>query len=343
MRISLGTYLSVDRINEKNGYGYATLCMLKSLAELGYEVNENDPTADVEIWFNQPQNWQWTPGVPYRIGYHPWESTKLLKGWTDIMNGCDEIWTPSSLTADWYVTHAGVRVPVYVYEHGVEHEWAAVNRKRSDHFQFLHVGAEASRKGAWEELVPAFRAAFGGGNYRDNVGLTLKMINSSWNGIEHLGGVHYINERWSIERLRQSFYDHHAYVYPSWGEGFGLTPLQAIATGMPTITVPRWAPYAEFLDPRLNLSSELTNTKWPDIHPGQMLKPNYDDLIDHMRWVVDNYEMARDFATSTAPAVHLKYDWNTLTKTTFEALEKRLNTSQDSSKNSGFENLSVVR
>jgi len=321
MKISFATSLPSDRITGTNGYGYATVCMLDSLTKLGHEVKDNDPTADVQIAFNQPVTWKFHEG-PYKIGYHPWESTQLLPGWADIMNQCDEIWTPSPLVAQWYTDYAGIQVPVHVYEHGIEHEWAPVKREPEHTIKFLHVGAEASRKGGWE-AVRMFRRAFPG---RKDVSLTLKMINSSWNGIPELGRVKYINETWkSIGRMRDLFYHHDVYVYPSQGEGFGLTPLQAIATGMPTITVPDWAPYNAFLDPKLSLKAELKRTQYPEIHPGMMYRVDTSDLIDRMRYAADHYDEVRDFACSNAREVHARYDWCTITEKVFNDLETRLN------------------
>lgn len=320
MKISFGTKLkNLGSINSANGYGYATDCMLSSLDRLGYHVSPNDSSADVEIWFDQPQNWKFSDGV-YKIGYHPWESTLLLPGWAQIMNECDEIWTPSPIIADWYTRYAGVRVPVYVYEHGLEHEWMPVRREPENIIKFLHVGAEAARKGGWD-TVNAFRKAFPN---RKDVSMTMKMVNSSWNGINQLGRVNYLDGKFNLNQMRNLFYTHNVYVYPSSGEGFGLTPLQAIGTGMPTITVPGWAPYEEFLDERLNVGSTLRPSPWPKIHPGKVLRPNMDDVVDHMRFAVDNYDSVRDFAIQNALKVHEKYDWDSITADVFSALEKRL-------------------
>lgn len=321
MRISLGTKIKAanGRPAGTNGYGYATLGMLDSLERLGYQVSPNDASADVEIWFDQPHHWDFSPNA-YKIGYHPWESTELLPGWAEIMNECDEIWTPSPLIADWYVTRAGVRVPVYVYEHGIEHIWTPQQRGDKDKIRFLHVGAEATRKGGWD-TVRLFREAF---RNRDDVELTIKLINSNWAGVERVGKVNYINRKFSFPELQNLFYDNDVYVYPSFGEGFGLTPLQAIASGMPTITCPAWAPYKDFLDPDLHVSSKLAKSAWPKIHPGYMLRPSFDDVIDRMRYAADNFDKVSDFAMETAPKVHEAYDWDSITSKVFWDLEKRL-------------------
>lgn len=318
MRISHGTRLKGE-INNKNGYGYATENMLASLNRLGYQVNRNDTRADVEIWFDQPHHWKFSKGT-YKIGYHPWESTELKEGWADIMNECDEIWTPSPLIADWYARYSGIKVPIFVYEHGVDHVWSPQARGEDDKIRFLHVGAEATRKGGWDTMK-WFRKAFPN---RTDVQLTLKVINTNWTNLGRVGKTNIINAKYSFNELQELFYMHDAYVYPSWGEGFGLTPLQAMATGMPTISTAEWAPYAGYMDERLIIGSELYHSPWQEIHPGKMLKPNWDDVVDNMRFVADNFDDVSKFAMSQTEAIHKAYDWDTITAKVFGDLEKRL-------------------
>ena len=332
MHISHGT--RIKNINDTNGYGYATVNMIKSLERSGHTVAQNDPNAPVQIWFDQPHHWKWeedqlierkkthyTYSHQYRIGYHPWESTKLLDDWVERMNKCDEIWTPSPLIAEWYEAD-GVKVPIYVYEHGVDPIWTPKKRKIEDDgiIKFLHVGGEAARKRA-DKTMDAFRKAFQG---RDDVRLTLKMITQGWN-IELTGKIRLNKYKLSEADMVQLYHDNHIYVYPSYGEGFGLTPLQALATGMPTITVPAWAPYSEFLDPDLNVSSELRNSPWSQLHPGKMFKPDFDELIDKMRYAADNYDTVQNYAHSQVAGIQKKYDWDSITNEVFDNLAIRIN------------------
>lgn len=310
---------SAQTIAGSNGYGYATKCMLRSWDNLGFDWGTNESTADIGIVFDQPPYAEFYPGQ-YKILFHPWESTLLLPGWAEIMNECDEIWTPSPLIADWYTRYAGVKVPVYVYEHGIESEWKTLSRPTPEIVKFLHVGAEASRKGGWD-TVRAFRAAF---PYRDDVELTMKMIDSGWNGINRLGRVNYVDKKCSFGELQDFFYDSHVYVYPSAGEGFGFTPLQAMTTGMPTITVPAWAPYEQFLDDRLNVSSKMVTSSWPKIHPGKVFRPDFDDLVEKMRFAADNFEELHADAIARTDDIRKYYDWDRLTEEAFSALEQRL-------------------
>lgn len=305
-------------MSKVNGYGYATENMIASLQRLGYHVEKNDASADVQIAFDQPHNWKFIDGI-YRIGYHPWESTKLKPGWIDIMNQCDEIWTPSPLIAEWYRAD-GITVPVYVYEHGVDKIWTPKKRKVEDKFKFLHVGLEGARKGG-TETMRAFRTAFPN---RGDVELTMKTIQDGWK-VDYIGRARILNKKLSITELVDLFHDHHAFVYPSYGEGFGLNPLQALATGMPVITVPDWAPYKEFLDPNLNIRSVLARTQWHHTHhPGKMFHPRFNDIVEHMRWVVENYDEAHTTAMQRTKEIAVHYDWDTLTAEAFGRLEKRL-------------------
>jgi glycosyltransferase involved in cell wall biosynthesis len=319
LRISWGCHVNLDKMNNTNGYGYATDRMVWALQELGYHVEPNDATADVHIHFDQP-HWYKAPSDDiYQIMYHPWESTQLKPGWVKAMNKVDEVWTPSPLIAEWYRAD-GVDVPVFVYPHGVDKIWSPKQREFDGEFKFLHLGAEAARKGGLE-VMRAMRKAF---PKRDDVTLTLKMIADGWK-IPSIGKTTIVNRTMKVEDLVSMFHDHHAYVYPSWGEGFGLTPLQAMATGMPTITVPAWAQYDNFLDERLSISSDLRQSSWKEIHPGFMFAPHLDDMVDRMRWVVENYESAVDFSMAQTDKIFETYDWISITKSVFADLEKRLN------------------
>jgi hypothetical protein len=318
MKISIGS--RIKNLSNHNGYGYATERMVHSLKKLGHEVRKNDTSAPAQIWFEQPHHWKWNDSDQYRIGYHPWESTKLKDGWVDLMNECDEIWTPSPLIAKWYADD-GIEKPIYVYEHGVDSIWKPRKRVDDGKIKFLHVGGEALRKGG-KETMEAFRKAFPD---RNDVSLTMKVNSDGWN-ISNLGRTRIINNKMPVLQLVSMFRHHDIYVYPSMGEGFGLTPLQALATGMPTITVPDWAPYSDFLDERLNLPASLGPSPFHEQghHPGEMFHINVDDLVDRMRYAADNYEDLHTAALSQTEQIFKRYNWVSLTDEVFGNLAHRL-------------------
>lgn len=317
MRVSFNTPVSSNQIHNNDGYGVATKEILSSLTRLGYDVTENDADADIGLVFNQPQHARWY-GNQYKIILLPWESTLMMSGWAEVLNQADEVWSPSPLIGEWYKEYNGITTPIYTYEHGVDAAWEPKPREVNGPLRFLHVGGEAYRKGL-PETLKAFRAAF---NESNDVALTVKLGMHGFN-VEH-GNIETITGKLPFAEQVALHHDRHVFVYPSWGEGFGFNPIQAMATGMPTIVTGAWAPYRRYIDERLDVTSCLTDSPWSDVHPGKMYQPNIDDLIDKMRYAVSNYEDVHIKAQETAPLIHEAYAWDAITKKTFEALEDRL-------------------
>jgi glycosyltransferase involved in cell wall biosynthesis len=318
MRISHNTRFA--KVRDNDGYGYATDRILNSLQHLGHDVKTNDPTAEAAFWFDQPQHWEWRNNSQYRIGYHPWESTLLMPDWPVKLNDCDEVWTPSPLIAQWYEEYNGITKPIHVYEHGIDPAWEIKPRKVTERLRFLHVGGEAYRKDL-PLTLKAFRTAFEG---QDDVEILSKIGASGWNINNPHSMVQTLSGKLPLDEQIALHHDRHVFVYPSWGEGFGFNPFQAMATGMPAIMTADWAPYKRFVDPNLTVKTSFADSPWPTVHPGKMFKPDFDDLVEKFRYVYDNYDSCYEFAQSQAPLIHEEYNWDTVTKTTFESLEKRL-------------------
>jgi glycosyltransferase involved in cell wall biosynthesis len=323
MEISFNTM--PGSFNLSMGYGYAAYNMLSSLKTLGHEIPYNKPSAPVQISFCQPPWYKFHEGQ-YKIGYTPWESTTVPKGWLQDMNECDEIWTTSPLIADWY-KDGGIEPPVFVYEHGVDHAWTPKRRHRepNEPIRFLHVGDPAVRK-AGQLAFNSFGNAFG---FSDpSVSFTIKAIDFTIIRLKDRHGsiispLHALkNVNLDLRDLPQDdliklFHDHDVLVYPSWGEGFGLIPLQALATGMPVICTEGWAPYSRFFN-GLGLKSELVESPWQTPHEGKMFKPDGEHLSELMSHVADNYNTYADLFYNQAEQVHAEYDWLNLTERAYE-------------------------
>lgn len=329
MRISFSTL--PGNLNLNVGYGYAGFNMVRALQRLGHEVPFKDENAKVQIHFSQPEWYEFEPNH-YKIGYTPWESSELKEGWLREMNAVDELWTPSPLIARWY-KEAGVDVPIFVYEHGVDHAWSNQRRRLApgETLKFLHHGEPAPRKGG-QMAVDAFREAFG--NQKD-VSLTIKSHGSAIVRAKDRDGnitgtvnevyknITLVEKMLDESELISMYHDHHAMVYPGYGEGFGLIPLQAMATGMPTICTGAWAPYERLLLPELTLDATLVDSPWPFMHPGKMYEPSFDDLVNAYRKVYEDYNRLAGKAFLNGYRVHQEYDWDTLTENAFEHVLKK--------------------
>ncbi|ASR76474.1 glycosyltransferase [Streptomyces phage Tribute] len=310
-------------LNTTIGYGVAGFNMVRSLQKLGHRVPFADKSCPIEIFFSQPDYWEWSNQFNYHIGYTPWESTQLPPGWLEHMNLADEVWTTSEIIRRWY-TAAGVK-NVRVYPHGIDPIWTPKNRNIYEKMRFLHMGEPAPRKGG-QMAVDAFRAAFGD---NPDVELTVKAhrLNNARrieNGrilgpITDYSNVKLVTQELPEDHLVGFVKQFHCMVYPSWGEGFGLIPFQALATGMPTICTGKWAHYKDYLGP-LSLDSKLVDSPWPGVHPGKMLEPSFDDLVDKYRFAYEHFDSLSSYFYLQAPKLHAEYNWEKLTEEAFAHL-----------------------
>jgi glycosyltransferase involved in cell wall biosynthesis len=340
LKISFTTALG--DVNLNNGFGNAGYNVSSALVRLGHEVPFRSLDAPVEVAFSHPKYDFWTSPDwdQYRIQYTPWESSVLPDGWMEGFQRCDEVWTPSPLIARWFA-EAGVKKDIKVYQHGLDPVWLQARRERKRENKpvtFLHHGEPAPRKGG-QMALDAFRAAFGKNN--SDVHLVFKSFGHTtvrariWipedneyfilgAPEDHFGNVSVIrSSKWSTEELIALYKSVDAMVYPGWGEGFGLIPLQALGAGLPTICTEAWAPYSNFLQPELRLDSELVDTPWPRMHPGKMFKPNFDDLVEKYRYVYDNYDDVAQDAAVVSSKVEEFYDWDRLTQEAFAPIVQK--------------------
>ncbi|URQ04637.1 glycosyltransferase [Streptomyces phage Emma1919] len=321
MKISFHTIK--ENLDTTRGYGAAGFKMVTSLQELGHEIPFDDASAPVQISWNPPHWYKFHEGQ-YRIGYTPWESTELPDGWLKAMNNCDEVWATSEWVANVYEM-AGVKRPVYVYEHGLDKRWEPRKRQSGEVTKFLHMGEPALRKGG-QMTVEAFRAVFGD---REDVHLTIKAYHQHFLRVWKDGeittpdkaynNVTVITEQMHFGELLNLYYDHDVLVYPSYGEGFGFIPLQAMGTGMPVISTWEWAPYKDRLPESLKLNGKWNRSIWA-LHPGDVLYPNYDELKMLMdRFMIYKEQYQKD-AFEAAPFIHDDYDWVRKTEKAFRHL-----------------------
>lgn len=325
MTISLNTrFATADGdldIWNANGFGSATWNVWNSLKSLGYDIRCNNPEANVEIAFEQPWHVKWTNESQYHVSFVPWESTRIPADWRPLFNECDEVWTPSPLIAEWFAND-GVTTPIYVYEHGVDHNaWTPTKRTYDGGtFRFLHMNAEAVRKQA-ALVMRARRMAFP----TEDVELHMKAIFGAqqppWPWFPK---IHMHNKQMDLPELLDLMHSCHALAFFSYGEGFGLPPLEALATGMPVIAPVDILPYRRFIMPELSISARLQDSPHPQVHPGMVMVPDFAELVEKMRWLVNNYDEAVDWHMANVAKIKEEYDWINLTRDAFTALEERL-------------------
>lgn len=298
------------------GFGHATLKLMSNIPASGHSLLLNR-AAPYEMTFSHPDFYQFINPNAYKIGYTAWESTEMKKIWKYGLKMINELWVPNQFCKD--VFENFVDVPITVFPHGVDDKFERKHRVYEGTLKFLHIGHPAYRKNL-SDTVEAFLDLYKG---RKDVTLTIKAYNGSEiQGIDQ-PNIKVIEENLTYAEMTNLLHSHHVLVYPSWGEGFGLIPLQAIATGMPAIVTKGWCDYDYFM-PDLIIESELRYNPWQTHHPGKMFKPDYDDIKAKMKYCEENIEMLLNRHYETSEIVHKDWAWEKVVKEHFDNFEARL-------------------
>jgi glycosyltransferase involved in cell wall biosynthesis len=339
MHISLS--MPYSTFSQRGGYWYAAKNITQSLENLGAKVTFNDASADIMFNFCQPQDYVSNEGQ-FTIGYTPWESTgmdgphnaqhppadlvgmgigyqdegKPLETWIQMINSLtDEFWTTNSLGLEWFL-EGGVDKPTKVFPHGIEPIWHPLERIPHGPITFLHVGEPAERK-CGEMVFRAFKELFG-----NNPDYKLIIKGHGWSSVRDFDPAGMIRRPDELihnvevdirdvetPELVSIFHRATCLVYPSWGEGFGFIPLQAMASGMPVIMNESWADYRD-LAVGLRIEDRRVASPWQGIHPGDMMEPDFESLKEQMLLFASNTERYTKEAYSNAAAVHKAYNWD---------------------------------
>lgn len=330
--VKISYHSHIGGLDLSQGYGVAGYGIVTALKKMGHEVPFNDPHADILLNFTQPTMYQFHNTGQYNIGYTPWESSKVDPAWVPRMNAVDEMWTTSPMVAQWF-KDAGCTQDIKIFEHGIDHRWQPRRRRPHRKIRFLHVGGETSRKGG-QDTFDAFIEAFGKNN--PNVTLTFKTNQHHltirkrensflYNPTVYSNNIKHVSGELPLDELIALFNMHDVFVYPSYGEGFGFMPLQALASGMPTIQTVSWAPYKQFVIPDLSVRDSEIDSPWRHEHPGKVLKPNFDDLVEAFLYAYEHFAALADIVYERAPKVHMRYDWYNLTKRQFDPVIAKVN------------------
>lgn len=303
------------------GYGYAAVELIKSWQRMGIPVWTSDREAPVAFNFGQPHFYERVEGA-LNIGYTPWESTGVPRSWIQYMNKMDEIWTTCNANAEWY-RNSGVRVPVRVLPHGINREHYPLKRRtRSDDgvVNLLHIGEPTPRKGG-RLVYEAFAELFAND---PRASLTIKGTPRTFEVDPDIQNITVISERLNQEDMRDLYLNHDAMIYPTNGEGFGLIPFQAAATGMPT-AVTNWSGPMDYMSLCYPIKVEKLIKADYAPHEGMWAKPCEVSLRLWMQGFVESPNYFFSNAYRKAHRMHEKWSWDQIGKLAVEYISSSLN------------------
>ena len=310
MKISLNS----GSASVHTGYGHACMKILNNLGKTNHSVLL-DRAAPVEFCFSHPNFYKFNDEA-YKIGYTAWESTIIPDDWKKYLNQLDEMWVPNQFCKDIFSKYTDKEI--YIFPHGVDDVFSPVLRKSTDVTKFLHIGFPAYRKNT-HDTINTFLKMYKG---RTDVHLTIKGYLGYTLHIDE-PNITYIEENMPYEHYVNLLHEHDLLLYPSWGEGFGLIPLQALATGMPVIVTGGWCDYSKYCS-ELVIDSQLVFSPWQDTHPGKMFKPDLDHFEELINKFVNNKEWFFNLQFARAKMIHKEYNWEKVVTDHFDSVEARL-------------------
>ena len=289
------------------------------------EIFERAPIeGDAILFYSPPIAWMKQHGDRPAFGFTMYESDRVPRSWIASLERVDEIWVPSSWNAEIFAECAPR--PVHVVPLGVDaNAFGYARRARGEKFRVLAMATyvQETRKGI-ELAIRAFKAAFPD---RDDVEL---IVHSTYPGdiAKNDVRIQRSTKQFTTAALADFYRTFDVLLYPSLGEGFGLIPLEAMATGMPAIFAAATG-MRDYGDLGLTVGArKVPATSGHDSGKdgtatpfGCWHEPHFDELVDRLREVEAHYELAMDHATRDSMTIADRWTWDA----TARAMIARLN------------------
>ncbi len=312
----------------RDGYGNAAIAVAAALQSLRNDVRVIDLRGDdpKHPWeYIEPDTFVsnvpvillappvWLPafkGAPL-YNYSMFEATKPPPEWIDAINRhAHALIVPCAWNVDVY-RRAGVQVPIHCVRMGVDSQaWSYVDRRRHrTPYTFLWHGTSADMRKGWDIVYTVFDRLF-----RENPDVRLILhFRYKPRAVRRFADVNVsmIHGLIGAPTLRALYARADAFVYPSRGEGWGLPPREAAATGLPVLAT-NWGGLAEGIEhwatacPVAGMSKAAYG--WFD-DAGEWAEPDRNFVAEWMQNCVQNPDAAYAQGREASAWLHLNAPW----------------------------------
>jgi glycosyltransferase involved in cell wall biosynthesis len=314
--------------NENGGYGHISQQLSLGLRKAGIQfANAYTGQWDLLLAVCTPAAWL----LPVnRDGTRPrrddmvihtmFEAEPLPPGWVENLNSMGMIWTPSRYCADLFQSE-GVLTPVHVIGYGVdpvyEYKQREVEKDRPMKFGIWAdnlTGRKNVMKTVWTFIDAGLPDAELEIKLNSFAGMSPETAFVDKHGRPYANISIHMGD-WPRKRLVAWLQSLDCLIYLSGGEGFGLMPLEAAATGCPVI-VHACTGMLEYAVPSEYLLVESKGRE-PSItytlgygYPATQAKPNYDQAVEQIRWAYENRILLYDMGYRASMSAH-QWVWET--------------------------------
>lgn len=220
-----------------------------------------------------------------RIGITQFETDRLPRAHVSNVNLLDHVIVTSSFQVQVF-RRSGVTAPISVMRPGIEtDDFPYVERRKDGTFKVLMMGALTKRKDPLAAIRIFQAASDGNPDWR----FTIKT--RACDGLDEVRRVIAIDRRIRLvvqdddpSLVAEWYAEHDCFLWPSKGEGVGLPPLEAMATGMEVICADN-SGMSDYVDSRYCWPVRTAGTE-PAAGPGLFTQRYVDQFGDVGHWWV---------------------------------------------------------
>lgn len=292
---------ATDYFGEGNAYGFSVHNKMsrKAMEEAGV-VLDND--AEVAVHVAPAHLFEAIEGKR-NILYMAWDAYDLPQKWIEKVSQAEVVAVSAKFLIDVvhkYLPEKRVRL---CYE-GVDSDFFEYRGRRFPKdrpFRFLWVGAPNARKG-WELVRDAWKvfSPFSQVELYVKTTMTDKLLRK--------GNVIWDSRNISLEELRNLYWSSHCFLFPSFGEGFGLTMAEAMSTGLPVIYTP-WTAMKELATEYCGYPLKYDLIEADIGVVTKVAQADRNDLVATMTRILKDYKEARGRGRRASIRMCQRFTW----------------------------------
>jgi len=337
-----------DAWGNAKGYGVHNDQMLAACTRNGMEFEQDPLNADVCFQIAVPLTYTPVKDKP-NVLFTMYEMDSIPQSWVPLIHNVDLLIVPCRHNKNLFRKYYDG--PIEVCQEGIYPEvYKPVERTKpgmKEMFNFLWVGATNPRKGyelvqlAWDLWIRNQPA-----EVVDQTQLVLKttradsegkidrlsIIPPGMKGLPIRSNVILDSRRVDLDELLTIYAGSHAFLLPSYGEGWGLTLCEAQATGLPCIYTP-WSGPVDFMKEKFSYPLRYKMVEQKTIipkgsgkseidHIGHAAQADPNHIYERMNEIYWNYETALRRGRLGATHLHRNFTWDIAGKKLIKILEK---------------------